>query len=269
MKKRNALLISTVLAALSLTSCGDKSYYGTYQFQMGKKTDAHIGIYMDLTGDNIEVELDGEKTNMEKFNLQLSIPEQTTPEDSGSASLVGGLLTFFQDGLYGGYKIQYIEEKDENHLTLVPVIDLNKLMEVVQGEGGEEESSSSQESSSYEEFVIPSDFIDDVLIATYKGETIDVTVPVSLNDLMFQLYWYGFDIFDPTEEYPLEKHEKGTHPTEEDIKKINETFNSDERLLKHYDLDALVKYKAALVPAPVLEYRDFNQLTMTLSRAEL
>ena len=146
---------------------------------------------------------------------------------------------------------------------------VNKLMEVVQGEGGEEESSSSQESSSYEEFVIPSDFIDDVLIATYKGETIDVTVPVSLNDLMFQLYWYGFDIFDPTEEYPLEKHEKGTHPTEEDIKKINETFNSDERLLKHYDLDALVKYKAALVPAPVLEYRDFNQLTMTLSRAEL
>ena len=267
MKKSKALLISTVLAALSLTSCGKESYYGTYQFQMGKKTDAHIGIYMDLTGDNIEVELDGEKTNMEKFNLKLSIPEQTTPEEN--ASLVGGLLTFFEDGLFGGYKIQYIQEKDENHLTLVPVIDLNKLMEFVAEKTGEEASSSSGESSSQEEFVIPSDFIDDVLIATYKGEKIDVTVPVSLNDLMFQLYWYGFDIFDPTEEYPLEKHEKGTHPTEEDIKKINETFNSDERLLKHYDLDALVKYKAALVPAPVLEYRDFNQLTMTLSRAEL
>ncbi|MBO4285947.1 MAG: hypothetical protein J5880_01280 [Bacilli bacterium] len=267
MKKSKALLISTVLAALSLTSCGKESYYGTYQFQMGKKTDAHIGIYMDLTGDNIEVELDGEKTNMEKFNLKLSIPDQTTPEEN--ASLVGGLLTFFEDGLFGGYKIQYIQEKDENHLTLVPVIDLNKLMEFVAEKTGEEVSSSSEESSSQEEFVIPSDFIDDVLIATYKGEKIDVTVPVSLNDLMFQLYWYGFDIFDPTEEYPLEKHEKGTHPTEEDIKKINETFNSDERLLKHYDLDALVKYKAALVPAPVLEYRDFNQLTMTLSRAEL
>ena len=267
MKKSKTLLISTVLAALSLTSCGKESYYGTYQFQMGKKTDAHIGIYMDLTGDNIEVELDGEKTNMEKFNLKLSIPEQTTPEEN--ASLVGGLLTFFEDGLFGGYKIQYIQEKDENHLTLVPVIDLNKLMEFVAEKTGEETSSSSGESSSQEEFVIPSDFIDDVLIATYKGEKIDVTVPVSLNDLMFQLYWYGFDIFDPTEEYPLEKHEKGTHPTEEDIKKINETFNSDERLLKHYDLDALVKYKAALVPAPVLEYRDFNQLTMTLSRAEL
>lgn len=268
MKKRKALLISTVLMALSLSSCGESTYHGTYQFQMGKKNDAHIGIYMDLTGDNIEVELDGEKTNMEKFNLKLSVPEQATSEDD-STTLVGGLLTFFQDGLFGGYKINYIEEKEENRLTLVPVIDLNKLMEVVQGEGEEGESSSSQESSSQEELVIPSEFIDDVLIAKYNGNTIDVTVPVSLNDLMFQLYWYGFDIFDLGEEYPIEKHEKGSHPTKDDIKKINETFNSDERLLKHYDLDALVKYKAALVPAPVLDFRDFNQLTMTLSRAEL
>ena len=79
---------------------------------------------MDLTSEMIQVDYNGEKTNMEKFVLKLSIPEENA---SGDTSLIGGLLTFFEDGLYGGYKIDPVEGEDD-HLTLVPVIDLNKLM---------------------------------------------------------------------------------------------------------------------------------------------
>ena len=264
MKKKKALLIATMLASIALTSCGEQTYHGTYQFQMGKQAGSHIGIYMDLTGDNIQVEVNKEKVNMEKFTLRFSTPTG----DNNGQGLVGNFLSSFENGLSGGYKIEYLAEKNENHLTLVPVIDISQLMAMA--ESSEEGDSSSQEStSSQEEFVIPSEYVDDILIATFDNNTINVTVPVSLNDLMFQLYWYGFDIFDPLGEYEIEKHEHGTHPTAEDVKKINETFNAEDRTFKHLNLDALMKYKAALYPIPVVEYRDFNQLTMSLSKAEL
>ena len=263
MEKRKALLVTTVLASLALASCGEKSYHGTYQFQMGKQSESHIGIYMDLTGDSIQVEINEEKVTMEKFTLKFSAPTSEASKEG-----VGAFISSFENGLYGGYKIEYDAEKNENHLTLAPVININDILEQVTSE--EEGSSSSEESSSTsEEFTIPSDFIDDILIATYDNDTINVTVPVSLNDLMFQLYWYGFDLFDPLGEYEVEAHKHGTHPTKEDVEEINKTYNAEERLFKHLDLDAFVKYKSALIPVPVVEYRDFNQLTMSLKKADL
>lgn len=265
MKKSKALLITAMLASLALTSCGEQSYHGTYQFQMGKLNASHIGIYMDLTKDKIDVEYDGQKTTMEKFTLRFSAPD-SAEQAAETTGIAGGMIALLEEGISGGYRIDDIEGETSDHIALVPVIDLNKIMNMVENEeesSSEPQASTSEESSSESDYTIPSEFVDDVLIAKYHKDTIEVTVPVSLTDLMFQLYWYGFDICDPLGEYELTPHEHGTHPTKEDIAKINETYNSEGRLLKHYDLDAIVKYKSVF---KVVEYRDFNQLTMTLQR---
>ena len=276
MKMKKGLFVTASLFALSLASCGSSGYYATYQFQMGKANGTHIGIYMDLTKDKIEVDHNEGKETMEKFKLSFSLP---SGEEEGDKSLVGGILTFFADGLYGGYKIEYSEELEKQHLTLVPVIDISALEKAIVEamSGGDEESSSSAEpeqsssqeissssedSSSEEPFYIPSEFIDDILIATYSASSISITVPVSLTDLMYQLYWYGFDLLSMEEEQPLVHHQHGTHPTKEDIDKINETYNAG--LIPHFDLDAFIKYKAV----KTVEYRDFNQMTMTLVKAD-
>ena len=292
MKSIKSLLLATALTSLALTGCGQQTHHGTYQFQMGKANGAHIGIYMDLTKESIEVPVEEEKKEqMEKFVVKFSLPESVSTDE---ASLVGGLLTYFADGLYGGYKIEDVPNEEADRLVLYPIIDISGLAEQVkEAEQGDtssdpessssapsssesssspsessssEESSSSGESSSSEApspIVIPSEYIDSIMIAKYYKDSVSVTVPVSLTDLMFQLYWYGHDLFDILEEYPVKEHELGTHPTKEEVEEINKTYNSPDRLIKHCDLDALIKYKVLKEVA----YRDFNQLTMSLKKA--
>ena len=75
MKKLKSLFISAALFALSLVSCGTQGYHGRYQFQMGKANDAHIGIYMNLTTDKIDIDIEETKTTFEKFVLRLETPD--------------------------------------------------------------------------------------------------------------------------------------------------------------------------------------------------
>ena len=297
MKSIKSLLLATALTSLALTGCGKQTHHGTYQFQMGKANGAHIGIYMDLTKESIEVPVEeGKKEQMEKFVVKFSLPESVSQDE---ASLIGGLLTYFADGLYGGYKIEDVPNEEADRLLLYPIIDISGLAEQVKeaeqegsssdpessssapssseassseapassGESSSSEaSSSSGESSSSEApspFVIPSEFIDSIMIAKYYKDSISVTVPVSLTNLMFQLYWYGYDIFDIAGEYPIKEHELGTHPSAFEVAEINKTFNAPERLIKHCDLDALIKYQVLKEVA----FRDFNQLTMSLKKA--
>lgn len=274
MKKLKSLFLAAVLTCLALTGCGTQSHHGTYQFQMGKSQGSHIGIYMNLTKEMIEVETDTDKKEeMEKFVVKLSIPD-SAEKAAEDQSLVGGILTYFkQDGLQGGYKIIHDDKDNVDHLLLYPIIDISELLNDIEllapsDSSSNSESSSSGESSSSQEtapFVIPSKIVDNIMIATYSKDSISVTVPVSLTDLMFQLYWYGFDIFDILEEYPITEHEHGTHPTPEDVIEINKTYNSEERLVKHCNLDVLVKYQVT----KQVDFRDFNQLTMSLKKAVL
>lgn len=285
--KVKPLIIGTALAALALTSCGTKGHYGTYQFQMGKANESHIGIYMDLTSEKTTIDIGEIKRPMEKFSLTLELPDMAAESET---SLVGGLLTFFKDGLKGGYEIDKnrVDDKGRNHLTLVPDLTefINSVTEAAEEaeEGGDEpapnqladtsssnpsqETSSSQpdpSSGTSQSFVIPSEFVDELMISTFSNDTINITIPVSLTDLMLQLYWYGFDLLDIEGTKELVKHEHGSHPTAEDVKEINKTFNSETSLISHFDLDAFFKYKTF----KKVEFRDFNQLTMTLKRSEL
>lgn len=239
---------------------------------------------MDLTKDKIDIPYEEKTETMEKFNLSMDVPI----DEGADKSLIAGILSYFskgEEGLSGGYKIEYSEELDKQQVSLYPMLnieDIEKAIIDAMGGGDEEgsssdpesssssevlssdpeSSSSSEESSSQQPLVIPSEFLDDILIATYSSNSISITVPVSLTDLMYQLYWYGFDLLSMEEEQPLVHHQHGTHPTQEDIDKINETYNTG--LIPHFDLDAFIKYKTV----KTVEYRDFNQMTMTLVKAD-
>ncbi|MCQ2742666.1 MAG: hypothetical protein MJ239_05145, partial [Bacilli bacterium] len=87
---------------------------------------------------------------------------------------------------------------------------------------------------------------------------INVCIPVSLNDLAFQLYWYGYridiqNIFEsevPVEELPQDQHHQiGTHPNTEDIKAIRETEIAKGLSVNMFE-----------------EYRDYHTLTMGLRK---
>ena len=250
MRRIKGTIVGALFVAMTLTACNDgPNYYGDYSFQMGKKNQAHMGITMELLKDTINIEADGKMQTFEKFNIMMELPSDEGENDVG-------ILNMFDNGLSGGYKIDFGSGDKDPKISLYPVIDLS--------EGGESEgdSSSSESSSSQEQFVIDSKFIDDIMTATYDGKVINVTVPVSLNDLMFQLYWYGFDIFDPFNEN-IPQHEHNDHPSEDDVRKINETYNSG--LIPHYDLDALFKYETM----KQIEYRDYHTLTMGLSKEEI
>lgn len=267
MNKIKLVTLATTLGSLALSACsGSGKYYGAYTFQMGKKNGAHMGITMNLTSEKITVEVDEEQKTFEKFDITLSLPDN--PEFTEGGGISSSLLSILGDSVSGGYEIEEETEGIHNKFNLYPVIDISEIAEGGDEEEGEEESSSSSsestestESSSLQPLVIDSRFVDDIMIATYGGKSISVTVPVSLTDLMFQLYWYGFDLFDPIGEQPV-AHDHGTHPTKEDVAKINETYNKG--LIPHYDLDALVKYGVM----KEINYRDFYTLTMGLAKEE-
>ena len=260
MKNYKKFLVGSLLLAMSLTSCGKSEYHGSYAFQMGKKGTAKVGSTMDLTQEKITVKVDEKDQQFEKFDITLEVPEDA----EGGDDITSTIFDLFGDnGLSGGYKIDYDDEMPDPKINLYPVIEIPGDILNGGGEEGEGEGSSSSDpessSSSVTPLVIDSRFIDDIMIAVIKGKTINVTVPVSLNDLMFQLYWYGFDLFDPLELKPLEKHDHGTHPTKEEIDKINETYTAE-----HFDLDAFFKYQVVRE----IKYRDYYTLTMGLAKVD-
>ena len=82
---------------------------------------------------------------------------------------------------------------------------------------------------------IPQSLTDLIFVANINSTLVNFFLPVSTQDLIFQLYWYGYDskvsdITDPSKDpitSPDGAHPVGTHPTEEDIKQINTHYAAD------------------------------------------
>lgn len=244
MKKIKTVIFMTLLGAIALTSCsGSDTHYGRYTFQMGKVNSDHVGIYMVLSDETTTIDVGDEKINAEKFNIQLETPNSSNNEgEDKDESITDSILEYFSEGINGGYTIVKKEEGGYK-LNLYPSF----------GELLEENDAP---------FAIDSKIMDKILFCDYNGSSVSVTVPVSLTDLMFQLYWYGFDVMNILGEQTLPEHDIGTHPTKEDVEEINKTFNDG--ILNHPDLDLLVKYGTYRS----VNYRDFHALTMSLAKED-
>ena len=216
-------LFPFMLMPLALSSCGGSKFLGTYSFQLGRDSGAHLGVFATVTNKPYTYD---DKTLGKIMNLRLNL---------GGASL-GGILsdldlndvtikTYYSIGkeLGGdkGYVLNFgfnIEEVIEALFPDVPPPNAVYRDGDTPSEGEGDEP------------VIPEDWYDITpeqtsmfVYTTISKTTLVFNLPVSMDDLVFQLYWYGLDLSNI--QVPSEEHDVGTHPTAEDIKHINEDLN--------------------------------------------
>ena len=186
-----------------LLSCTGNSHYGEYVFQMGKNKDTHIGVSLQLTK---ELYAEAEPEKGEKYILSL---DMVTSDVQDSMSEILKSLS----PLTGFYKVEK-ETKVYGETGLH--IGINLLGE----------------------YEVPQSITDAIFVASLNSTLVNFYLPVSFEDLSYQLYWYGWDlnldniISAITEEGdmtdPIESvdghHPLDVHPTKEEIDKINEHY---------------------------------------------
>lgn len=189
----------TLCSAVFLISCsgGGNSYLGKYKFQMGKDKGTNMGVFMELLDEDVKGTVDGtEQTLGKKFTLSMHMSGMGD-SSSSVASFLGNDFN-----LDGYYRI----EKDR------VLLGSNNLSNLI---GGDEGST----------FDLEPKYVEKVLYATVDSSKLSITLPVSVNDLIYQLYWYGYriDLSADTLITDLpesEHHEIGSHPTSEQVEAI-------------------------------------------------
>lgn len=217
-------IVPFLLPILTLTSCGADKLYGTYGFQLGKDKSTHIGFSL-LLEDKPYAEDEKEKKFVFTIDFKNTTPSETTkllkeaaqdgtPEGQAAAGNLDinimDLLADFepQTGYYtiGGNSVNGRPLLNLNFEFLQAIEDLISS-EIVLPSGAQSISDISNRF-----------FFSEIDI----GKAVYLNIPVSLNDLALQVYWYDYlETKDPT--LPFEKI-MGTHPTKEDIDEINKTF---------------------------------------------
>lgn len=188
---------------LVLSSCSSDKPYGQYSFQMGKAKDTHIAVVLDLKKDNYDDE------NIEKGQkFELSLDLMTSDVDDAYSQVLKELSP-----VTGYYSVdKKVKVYNEPRLN----IGLNFLGE----------------------YELPTKITDLIFVASINKNIVNFYLPVSIDDLMFQLYWYGYDLSSTkwnSEEVtdddfylaPEGKHPIGTHPTADDIATINAHYITD------------------------------------------
>ena len=233
---------------MTLTSCGKTSYVGTYSFQMGRDNSTHFSFRMDLLGEDF---IDtSSKVRGKKFELTIDV--NTGAVDGGEEDDPATTVFDFLNGepIPGYYTVGDPTEKDRLRLNLGLGL----------GNAIEDLIKSIAEALDYHGELISFDYdlTEKVIFSEIDSKSVYLTIPVSLDDFAFQLYWYGYDIqynvegegtFDIVKLSEEQTHLAGTHPTADDVKEINKTYPDN-----HVGTEGKV------------EYRDFHALTLGLRK---
>lgn len=250
-----------LLGAMSLVCCSKKTYSGKYIFQMGKDKGVHMSAVIDLSTDAFELPVKDISDPL-KFSFSVDINN-----GDGSDSDIEGMPTYQtifeilkeligddEGGLGGYYKVGDALAKDKRLLTMGFVIQKEKIVEVVNENLPEGEDPITVDDVPD----IPDDLMQKLMYSNIDYKQVYLTVPVSLPDVLIQLYWYGYDIcigeggleFNVLDE--SQHHPYGTHPTADDIAAIN----ADPEYKANHDALLLVG-----APYPI---RDYHTLTIGL-----
>lgn len=225
MKKK--LFNPLILVGVLLTGCSSNAIYGTYSFQMGKDNGFHLKAQMVLSKEDYQKDdvIDGkqftftldigstpqeDKNSMNRYDKAI-LDSNNEDSDIDISSLISFLPNPFS--LEGHYSLGEKTSKGRRKLNLSFTIldDIEDLLDIILGE----ENDSSEEIVNY------------LVYVEMSNSNIYFTIPVSLDDIIFQLYWYGYDI-DNTEEIisRTTPHSFGSVPSLEDIELINQTYPS-------------------------------------------
>ena len=229
-----------MLLPLMLSSCGANKFIGTYSFQLGRDSGAHFGVYATttkktytytddeghtttLTGSYVmKLRLNLGGTSLGGFFDDLNINDVTLRTYYSVGKSLGG-----EKGnvLHFGFNIMEVAEaifptqpddSDPSGLTISRDGDTPGEGE---GEGDDPDTPIPEEY-----FDITPEQTAKFVYTTISRTTITFNLPVSMDDLKYQLYWYGLDLTNLDAE-GLVEHEVGTHPTAEEVKYINETLD--------------------------------------------
>lgn len=230
-------IFSFMLLPLMLSSCGSNRFIGTYSFQLGRDSGTHFGVFATTT-----------KTTY------------TYTDDEGQiVPLAGSYLMKLRLKLGGASLGGFFDSLNINDVTLRTYYSVGKslggdkgnvlkfgfnIKEVIENifpsESDDDEPSelvsTNRDNDTPEEgeddpvSPIPDDYFDitpeqtaKFVYSTISETTLVFNIPVSIEDLQYQLYWYGLDLTNLDAE--LVEHEVGSHPSEEEIKYINEDLD--------------------------------------------
>ena len=248
MKKLFKAPILLLSAAALLTACSNDSIAGVYGFQMGKETGTHFGLYLKLTDKSIEVE--GKKRKKCELSFSMKLREESESFSSLFTMIVellgdqsGNKITV--PGYY--YKGSFNKKEDATELKLG--IDTSKLEAFIE----------EFDLSDLDFPTLDPDTIEKIVYTTYSSNTVTMNIPISQEDVLLQLYWYGIDInyteadgFKITDLPTEQQHNPGTHPTTQDVTTINQTYlSSHQELIDKFDFN-------------ITAYRDYYTLAMGL-----
>ena len=223
-------LIPFMILPLILSSCDGNGYLGTYSFQLGKDSGTHFGVFatttnkqysytdeggqvIPLTGSyemNLRLKLGG--ASLGSFFDILNINDATVRAYYSIGKALGGeqgsVLNF-------GFNIKEVLE------SLLPSDPSSTRIH----RDGDTPSEGEEDPVT----PIPDDWYDitpedtaKFVYTTISQSTMVFNLPVSIDDLKFQLYWYGLDLSNLSAE--IVAHDIGTHPTPEEVEEINQTY---------------------------------------------
>ena len=150
-----------------------------------------------------------------------------------------------------------------------------------EGEGDEEGGDTPSIDPETVEQYITEDIIQSVVYSTITSNEINMEFPVSLTDLAIQLFWYGYDFsLDTLEVIERDKigdipcGKPGEHPSEEQIKAINDTTEWKESFIRTITNDSTIMTTLYAIAPKFINYidvidnfRDFNTVKITLKKA--
>lgn len=198
MKRFKSLFIALGVFLISLTACSGGGIEGKYVFQMGSTTGTNAKAEAEL----LKLTPNPDKgINVGDFHIKLSI--QNNAGESTNIAI---------DGIYNIGESKYNDRGTRLELNIQDFI--------------------------YQETRIPIDidpsYLDLLILSYVKGKEFSLIVPVSIEDLTYQLAWYTLD-----------KNNVETHPTAEQIAQLREGA-----------------YPGQIVPLP--NYRDWHTVNIGL-----
>ena len=276
MKLNKLILLTPMLLSLAACNGNKDSYAGKYSFQLGSDTGTHAGIHLTLTDE----EVPDKEVPAKKFSLEFDVSGAAGAGIFGSLANIGDILSAINaatdisiDGIEKAYDAaEQAAESAVASVTEGPIV-INGYYRTIK----EDKVTRLSMGVSLDEFEIEisEDLVEMVMFATIDSDVVNVTIPVSVKDFLYQLYWYGYrvagldSLLDPVDlskeydDWKEERHTIGSHPNADEIKTIQNHQN------RRHD-----QYIAGTGPVPAYEigeemyrdYHDYHTLTMGLAK---
>ena len=242
MKNRFKLL--GLLPALCLSACNNGSYYGTYEFRLGKTDGSHLGLTAKMLKEKYEKRKGYEKLTLSaELGQDFSIEKLVESYEEEYPLIAIFLEDFVKklenvSSIYGYYAVNN-EIKNEKYGRRVSIGSdyITEFLEEAYPEIFDDP-----------DFNIAPELFEMFVCAYVNSTTFTFQIPVSLADMQQQLFWYGYFLdLEGLTPYtaldvnllPGEKGEEriGTHPqvkkdkkgniVDDQVATINETFKFD------------------------------------------